>query len=81
VTAYQSRDGRWSVKVISVNRVQLLRIEHDTFALGDGRYAPTHSDGMHRCGPTRTAFGYLVADVREVADVAVWLPLSELEEQ
>jgi hypothetical protein len=79
MTRYQSKDGRWSVTVISLNGAQLLRVEHDTFGLGDGRFAPTHSDGTHRSGPTRTAFGFLVADVPSVASVALWLPLSELE--
>ncbi len=78
---YKSRDGHWTVSTISLDGVQLLRIEHDTVQLLDGSNVPDHSFHGGLTGITQTANGYLVAEVSTVASVSKWVPLAELERQ
>jgi hypothetical protein len=80
MTAYVSRDGHWAITAIKRDGLQLIRVEHDTVRLPDGSFVPRHTSHEHgRSGITRTAHGFLVADVASVAAVAAYVPLSELE--
>ena len=80
MSGYQSKDGHWTLTVIKRDGVELIRVEHDTVRLPDGTFVPRHTSHENgRSGITRTAHGFLVADVRTVADIAQWVALSELE--
>ncbi len=76
---YKSRDGHWTVSPVSLDGVQLLRVEHSEVQLPDGSNVPDHSFHGGLTGITQTANGYLVAEVKTVADVSKWVPLAELE--
>ncbi|HEX3958064.1 MAG TPA: hypothetical protein VHZ03_15730 [Trebonia sp.] len=78
--SYVSRDGHWHLSVITLDGRELIRIEHDTFGLPGGKFAPVLQDRTNRAGSQRTAFGFLVADVASAADVTRYVALSELQE-
>lgn len=72
---FTSKDKHWRVRPIKRDGQELLRVEHDSPA-----GMPRHSDGVHRCGLTRTGNGWwLAADARSAEEVAQWVPLAELE--
>ncbi len=78
MSGYVSKDGHWTLTVIKLDGRQLIRIEHDTFALPGGKFVPIIQYGHNRAGADRTAHGYLVADVASAAEVARWVDMSEL---
>jgi hypothetical protein len=76
MTAYVSRDRHWRVRPIVLNGRQLLRVEHDS-----AQGFPIVTTGR-RVGPTRGAGGWFhAADVRSIAEVERFVPLTELEEE
>lgn len=79
MSGYVSMDGHWHVSVVTVDDVQRVRVEFDAVIMPDGRTVPVHWDRTgRRCGTVRTAHGFLVADLRSVADVERYVSLAEL---
>lgn len=77
--SWVSNDGKWKVTPISLNGVQLLRVESSSL---QEAVKPVPGTGMVRPHVVKSAGSwYWIADVKTVADVEAWVPLEELNEQ